>query len=214
MAATAIDRTPINVTDDSGSGTDGTILDAAWVTAFLDEIDDLFDGTTAAPFRFGGGLAVEVTSGAEVINVDSHGLKFFGATAQADALSDFEVGSWTPNDQSGASPPLTFAAATGRYLKIGYGVWVTFRVHWPTTSDTNQIKIGGLPFTVINAAAVEGGGYLRFTNSNMNGYTFVPYPNATYVVLHDFSGGGITNANQSGDYLAATVYYRVSGSPF
>ena len=62
MPQTVIDRTNIDVTDDSGSGTDGTVINAAWVTAFLDEIDDVLDGTTADPLEFGGGISVPATS--------------------------------------------------------------------------------------------------------------------------------------------------------
>lgn len=43
----ALDRTNITPTDDSGSGTDGTIADAAWVANLADKIDAAIDGADA-----------------------------------------------------------------------------------------------------------------------------------------------------------------------
>ncbi len=44
MAATTITRATI--TDDSGSGTDGTIINSSWVgTAIYDKVDALFNTT-------------------------------------------------------------------------------------------------------------------------------------------------------------------------
>ena len=42
MAVSTISRGSVNLTDDSGSGTDGTVVNAAWATALLDAIDALF----------------------------------------------------------------------------------------------------------------------------------------------------------------------------
>ncbi len=56
MAASTIVRTNVNLTDDSGSGADGTVFNAAWATAFMDAIDDFWDGTTN-PLQLEGAVA-------------------------------------------------------------------------------------------------------------------------------------------------------------
>lgn len=57
--ASALDRTDITPTDDSGSGTDGTIADAAWVDNLCDQIDALFSNG----FELGDYLEVAGDSG-------------------------------------------------------------------------------------------------------------------------------------------------------
>ena len=56
-AATTIVRT--TWTDDSGGGTDGTVLNNAELQLIYDEIDDLLDGTTANPLVFGGSIDID-----------------------------------------------------------------------------------------------------------------------------------------------------------
>ena len=85
------------------------------------------------------------TNGNERIRVDSDGLKFNGETAAANALDDYEEGTWTPVDGSGAG--LTLGINKAVYTKIGRLVTVQFYINVPSTSSTNDILISGFPFT-------------------------------------------------------------------
>ena len=77
-----------------------------------------------------------------------------GGTGAANLLEDYEEGTWTPTDDSGAS--LTFTInKTGRYVKIGNIVFVSIYMTFPATSSTASVVIGGLPFT-------SGEGYFYF----------------------------------------------------
>src|ERR1035437_3947013 len=53
------------------------------------------------------------------------------ASSDANTLDDYEEGTWTPNDASGAG--LTFSTAFGTYTKIGRTVHAFFVVIYPAT---------------------------------------------------------------------------------
>ena len=79
-------------------------------------------------------------------NFTSIGGLQLGGTGAANLLEDYEEGTWTPTDDSGAG--LTFTInKTGRYIKIGSLVHVNIYMTFPATADTNSVLIGGLPFT-------------------------------------------------------------------
>jgi len=87
MAASTIDRTNVNLTDDTGGGTDGTVINAAWATAFMDEIDDLLDGTTADPLILGCSLVLE-GSKTLLINETANAQMTVGITINQGASDD------------------------------------------------------------------------------------------------------------------------------
>jgi len=56
------------------------------------------------------------------LRIDSDGLKFHGDTAAANALNDYEEGTWLPNIAGNA----TYLARTGQYIKVGRLVTASF----------------------------------------------------------------------------------------
>ena len=86
------------------------------------------------------------TNGSEVGRfLSGGGLTFNGDTAAANALDDYEEGTWTP----ALSGPTTVAYSSqiGRYTKIGRMVWLSFTVTFSTapTGGSNYRFI--IPFT-------------------------------------------------------------------
>ena len=77
---------------------------------------------------------------------DSDGLKFNGDTAAANALSDYETGTFTPNNTIGMPFTNTHPA---RYIKIGNMCWINMDITWNSSpADTSQCGIiQNLPFT-------------------------------------------------------------------
>lgn len=59
-------------------------------------------------------------------------------------MSDYEAGTWTPTDESGAG--LTFTDAAGNYVRIGDLVFIDWTVTYPDTLDMSWAKLSGLPF--------------------------------------------------------------------
>ena len=112
---------------------------------------------TPSQIRFG-------TNGSERLRIlSSGGITFNGDTAAANALDDYEEGTWTPSDQSGAGMTLTVWQAL--YTKIGRKVYIEIGFALPSNSSTADVRIGGLPFTSISGGDNTGGFALVGTNS-------------------------------------------------
>jgi hypothetical protein len=143
------------------------------------------------------------------INAD-YGIAFpatQNAIADVNTLDDYEEGSWTPIDSSGAA--LTFAAATGTYTKIGRIVIASFHVTYPATADGSNAIIGGLPFTIVNAQEARGHSSLGHrTLAALE--SFLGTNNATTLSPRTSTGGNITNATLTGADIYAGIIYPIS----
>jgi hypothetical protein len=83
------------------------------------------------------------------MRIDSDGLKFNGDTAAANALDDYEEGTFTPQIHAGASNPSFNSNNYGKYTKIGNVVHCSgrFSVNSITAgSSSTNVELGGLPF--------------------------------------------------------------------
>lgn len=140
----------------------------------------------------------------------SQGIKFPAtqvASSDVNTLDDYEEGIWTPNDASGAS--LSFSLAEGFYRKIGDVCFAWGAVQYPSTVNASTNKIGGLPFTVKNATAAQGGGTISYS-SETTAARLIPYVNTTYCEVRDTAGGILTNATLSTDYVYFCAIYPVA----
>ena len=81
------------------------------------------------------------------------GITFNGDTAQANALDDYEEGTWTPSVAFGSISG-TSITYTGKYVKVGDMVTYTFKAN-NATGDiqvSSYVTFGGLPFALSNNA--------------------------------------------------------------
>lgn len=67
------------------------------------------------------------------------------ASTDANTLDDYEEGTWTPTDGSGAG--LSFSQAYGRYIKVGKFVNVWIDITYPSTANGSNAAISSFPFT-------------------------------------------------------------------
>jgi hypothetical protein len=67
------------------------------------------------------------------------------ASSDANCLDDYEEGTWTPTDTSGAG--LSFTVSGAQYVKVGQMVTAIAIFSYPATSNANACSIGGLPFS-------------------------------------------------------------------
>ena len=109
---------------------------------------DTGDGT------FDGALTFGVRNDAAGVNIErmrilnSGGITFNGDTAEANALNDYEEGLWTPTVIAGNPLPSISDMKRASYVKIGRLVTVSaYFVMASTSSNTDNLTIGGLPFT-------------------------------------------------------------------
>lgn len=97
------------------------------------------------------GIKFITPAGGDAAILDSDGLKFNGDTAAANALDDYEEGTFTPTSKTNAGTPATFGNSVGQYTKIGNVVYFNMDIIDINTTGTtfnSQLQIDGLPFTV------------------------------------------------------------------
>lgn len=117
------------------------------------------------------------------------------ASANANTLDDYEEGTWTPTDASGAG--LVFAFTSGTYIKCGGFVMAHFQVVYPATASGLAAAIGGLPFTVKNAGNTAMA--VGFNAGGLAGFKAFALGNSTQVTpTVDATGAGVTNLQLTG----------------
>ena len=93
------------------------------------------------------------TNGSERLRIlSSGGITFNGDTAAANALDDYEEGTWTPSLNNGSFNGTT----TARYTKIGNKVTVwLYASSMSDTTTTSALLIGGLPFSSVATGTMD-----------------------------------------------------------
>jgi hypothetical protein len=105
-----------------------------------------------------------------VAMMDSDGLKFGGDTAAANALDDYEEGTFTPTILgSTTNPTMSYAAQLGWYQKVGNTVTVYYYVGGSQSGGAGNIRVGGLPFTSANVSGNSVQHYVSTYNVDTNG---------------------------------------------
>ena len=111
-------------------------------------------------------FATNSVSTPKVTILSSGGITFNGDTAAANALDDYEEGTWTPTSVSNIS---AIANANGHYTKIGNVVTINFFADITPSANSSYITLGGLPYGVddaISGSNVEATGVV-FEDSNL-----------------------------------------------
>ena len=134
------------------------------------------------------------------------GLTFNGDTAEANALDDYEEGTFTPQ---WSGYPTGYAGTEGRYTKIGNTVTVHVQLVTGTSADYSGVGLDNLPFTAANVNGV-GSGMAWCDNT-----TFYDFKTATNVVkntttcaLNMVNNGGFTSM----EYVGRTPQLGASGT--
>jgi len=159
------------------------------------------------------------TSNATRLRIDSDGVKFGSDSAAANALNDYEEGTWTPNNSIGM--PLT-NTHTAQYVKIGNMCWVTLNVIFNSSpADTSQCGlIQGLPFTSANTSSgeqqlpyffiSEGGGTATRDEDEANTVYFVG-ANEARIDIFSLGGSAVqTRAFLAGRRMRMNFCYRTA----
>ena len=132
----------------------------------------------------------------------SGGIQFNGDTAAANALDDYEEGTWTPViGGSGGESGQSYGGQTGYYTKVGRLVTATFRVVLSNKGTiTGSAAIKGLPFT-ISATVSHGSGVTYFENLS-----------TSWSYIFFMATGGETYATIDGIKSAAILTTRATTS--
>ena len=128
---------------------------------------------------------------------------YLGGTGTANKLDDYEEGTWTPADTSGAGLSITLSGQA-KYVKIGNLVFFTAsQISYPSTSNGSAARLGGLPFTNTGANT----GTQNLVTSNTNASKGLVIANDTYMHFYATSStAAATNAQ-----LSNVTIYGISG---
>ena len=138
------------------------------------------------------------------------------ASSDANTLDDYEEGTWTPTDASGAGLSITVNGSgyRNRYTKIGNLVFLTTSIDFPTTSNTSPARLT-LPFAQLIPGYYSGGGYVTYCNRTPLNQYYITTENSV-------AGGGsqtfiiydgttlVTNADLSNKRVDLQIHYLVS----
>jgi hypothetical protein len=177
-----------------------------------------------ATYGFSGNAVINSVGGDLVIQRESSerarfttaGLCFNGDFAAANALDDYEEGTFTPSVAfGGASTGITYFDQVGVYTKIGRQVTCTIYVALTNVgSATGNATLQGLPFANGNVnRGSQSAGSIRFDNITYGGSIMIYVPNSsTNISFAQVSEAGsdsmLTNANFNNDSeMSITITY-------
>jgi hypothetical protein len=125
------------------------------------------------------------------------------ASSDANTLDDYEEGTWTPTDTSGAG--LTFTVTGAQYVKVGQMVTAIAIFTYPSTSNGSQCQIGGLPFaTNLNNSTGS------ILSSNAGAQKMICSSSTTILLFPVNSTTQSTNATLSGAAIYLSITYRAN----
>ena len=123
-------------------------------------------------------------TGERVRILSGGGITFNGDTAAANALDDYEEGSWTPTLTGTATAATTHHAS---YIKIGRKVTAQAYMTFNTDSDTSAIQIT-MPFNSHNVTHGWQAGVISY-NTGFTGDHVIIEPNGNHLQIRKGSGG-------------------------
>ena len=142
-----------------------------------------------------------LSTGNLVIGTSGKGIDFSATagTGTSELLADYEEGTWTPIDSSGAS--LSLSSASGFYTKVGRLVTISGQWNYPSTVDASNTAVGGLPFT----AGANSTGPLLSSSATVGDMTLV-VNGTTTIYFYGASSVRRTNVN----YSTIAFYFSAS----
>jgi hypothetical protein len=147
------------------------------------------------------------------------GIQFNGDTAAANALDDYEEGTWSPVyvPTSGSFATMTMDVLNATYTKIGRLVTIVVQIRTDdvdVTGASGNVLISGLPYTAVLSSGGGGAISVGFTSDFVNaptaggftnnGTTIILRVGTTPMAVADLTDG--TSANENTLYFAASYF--------
>lgn len=177
----------------------GVNNDADGYIAFAPAINGV--NTERARFTSDGYLRFAATAG---------GVQFGNDTAAANALNDYEEGTFTPTIFGATTAGSgTYTTQVGRYTKIGDRVFYNGRVTWTAHTGSGAMGVAGLPFTSANvSSSLHVVNVYHTTLTLPSGSTLQAFQNSnsTTIAFRSIPTGGGTAADLAID-TAADVFF-------
>jgi hypothetical protein len=116
------------------------------------------------------------TGGTTRVRIDANGLLFGSDTAAANALDDYEEGTFNPSIgfRVSTTGSLSYTRNTFRYIKVGSSVFITGFLTWYQnnfTANSGAMQLQGLPFAFANSQEFRGGVNIVYCDAIFTGVT-------------------------------------------
>ena len=153
------------------------------------------------------------------MRLDSDGMKFGSDSATANALDDYEEGTFTPGIDKNASSMsgVSYSWNSGTYTKIGrlVMVWFDLSVSSISNSGSGVPYISGLPFSAITGNTNNGGyGAPTFRSVTLLDTDFRIYGSSShldstviYLYKYNSSGAEVSATLQSSGRITGQAFY-------
>ena len=145
--------------------------------------------------------------------INSGGITFNGDTAAANALDDYEEGTWTATTDQGTLS----SSSTCKYVKVGSLVTVTGLVsNFSNRTSTGNVIIRGLPFATGSTDIAIGVTLSRFINATGDQTSLYLGSSRSYIVFYNMNQGSAydqvrhADLNSPSSNFHFTVTYRVA----
>tara|TARA_B100000282_G_scaffold168674_1_gene122125 strand:- start:323 stop:1375 length:1053 start_codon:yes stop_codon:yes gene_type:complete len=140
------------------------------------------------------------TNSSQRLTIDSDGLKFGTDTAAANALDDYEEGTWTPGVNYG-----TLSVAGAVYTKVGNLVTVSANVYnFSDRSSGNTVGINSLPFTSASSGSSTGAIIGRYIGHSGVGYAAYIGSSSGSVYFYENPHTGDYHTMKHSDFATST----------
>jgi hypothetical protein len=144
-----------------------------------------YDTSSNMPFFTNDTERMRITSdGYARLSTSSGGIQFNGDTAAANALDDYEEGTWTPT--IGGTWITNPTSLSGLYTKIGNMVYIRLEFVGGLKANSTSGWIDGLPFS----GAVGGGGTVSNVSVQNRGIALLDNNTRVWLTEFDFLGLG------------------------
>jgi len=135
-----------------------------------------------------------LAAGTEIARFSANGLSFNGDTAAANALDDYEEGTFTPTiEGSSTTGTATYISQVGVYTKIGRIVKFSITINYNSGTGTGNLRIANLPFTSLSGGANSAISIGAFGDISLSiGYIATAFvPNSSqFIAFEQYATGG------------------------
>lgn len=166
--------------------------------------------TTTALIPFAAGIKTDTLSPVTALGPVSlsAGQMLFPAvqnsSANVNTLDDYEEGTWSATDASGAGIVLT---SNGRYTKIGNIVIVSISVNVPATGSAADAQFSGLPYATSNSIAANLDGLALTATDSTRNDLFQIGRGGTTVALRTTANAVVPWSSYSGKFFTVSGSY-------
>jgi len=175
--------------------------DGAFQSIYFGDVSD--DNRGIIAYSHSGNNMRFTVDASERMRLTADGLTFNGDTAAANALDDYEEGTFTPIFQQGLTSA-GYSSQEGTYVKIGSLVVCSVFLRANSgTENGDHIYVGGLPFTVITGTGIDHqyGAFFTynggFWSSDAN-TQWLARANETNLAFYKQADGGAIQGSTSG----------------